>query len=514
MAHTARRFSSGKMLCHYFTDRKECGLSSPESDPNMAGKQGNPLSRIFTDTFAYGVTAYMGIIASIILTPFYTRKLGPEIYGVLDIFNVWIGLATLVVPLSLRTGIIRFWSDIEDDGQKRSKYLGTIHFTTLMLTAVYLGGMLLVRDQWMQLFFERTDLTQEFYLALVIVCLQVFVTNLQSILVAQLERGKIVLVSSVAFLILSGLGFYLVYILDYGVSGFLFASAVSNCFSFLAYAAYTRRFLALSWDQKIAAEVLRYTVNFLSVVLLFQMTNLLDRYLIKTWFGMESVGVYSIALRIAGFLTLITGAFQKAWLPFALNAQKKDQDVKAVFSRIHNAVVMMLALLCFGIILFRQELLMIFAPDFTGADLLVPWLVIYYFVNGIGPIYAFGIHLSKKTQLLSKAGAVSFLLNVVSSILLLKVIGIQGIAAGTLISGLAWTYLRYYYGNRQFEVSYNLILPWAVMIGLTVISLLTIYPVNLPVAQLVLIKSLVFFSIGGIMAFRYKRTLYELVARK
>ena len=52
----------------------------------------------FNDTLVYGVTGYLGLVASFFLTPFYTRILTKEDYGLLDLFNVWNSFFALVLP--------------------------------------------------------------------------------------------------------------------------------------------------------------------------------------------------------------------------------------------------------------------------------------------------------------------------------------------------------------------------------------------------------------------------------
>ena len=68
----------------------------------------------FNDTLVYGVTGYLGLVASFFLTPFYTRILTKEDYGLLDLFNVWNSFFALVLPLGLFTAILRLYKDFKN----------------------------------------------------------------------------------------------------------------------------------------------------------------------------------------------------------------------------------------------------------------------------------------------------------------------------------------------------------------------------------------------------------------
>jgi O-antigen/teichoic acid export membrane protein len=76
------------------------------------------ISSLLKDTFVYGITRYLSLFSALLLTPLYTRYFLKSEYGVLDIFNTWVGFASVIVPLGLIASILR----LLPESKKNIKY--------------------------------------------------------------------------------------------------------------------------------------------------------------------------------------------------------------------------------------------------------------------------------------------------------------------------------------------------------------------------------------------------------
>ncbi len=437
------------------------------------------IRRLISDSVVYGITRYLTVFAALFLTPFYTRIFTKTEYGIQDFFNVWNNFAIIVLPLGLVNTTIRWWVDIKDKPHEKKLVLGTNLSLLAGLCLIYSAIMILLRPLFLSTFIgdfetggDRNVLLNEIYfLCIYIAVASVLVSYFQNIQRSKFDKWGYAAVSLSSFFILTLGGFVFVKYFDQGIEGFYRAAAIGITVALLLSAFFVRKEIYFDYDSSTAREVLSYGFNFMTVMVMFQATNILDRYLIKTFVGLENNGVYSIGKRIADILLFVSYSFQMVWLPNAMEI-KNDPNAKKVYSRVHDFYVFALGLFFLTILLFRKELIDFFAPNYHDAFNMIFYLGIYNLLNGIGPIYTVGMHITKQTKYLTYAAIVSIIFHTITGILLVRHFGIDGIAIGCMVGGIIWTGLRYYFSQRLFKVDFSWRL-FSVMIALCILFFLT-----------------------------------------
>lgn len=412
--------------------------------------------KLFGESLVYGIARYASFVAAIFLTPIYTRLLTKADYGIMDVFNKWNAFALAILPLGLFSSLIRFYPEIQDKVDARKRHLGSLFVTLLFLCLIYLILMLLIQPVFLELFvdraFENINAIYVFSIGIVICqvlfhfCLQILRVNHKS-----LQYG---LLSLLNFAILSSLGFYFIYFSGENIIGFFRASLIAAVVAVIAACFVVRNNLFLHFHTPTTKKMLRYGMHFLSVFFLFQITDLVDRYLIKEHYGLEEVGIYSIGTRIAGFILLATGALSLAWMPRAIEIDE-DKDADRIYRRMFNGYVIAGFMMVAFIIIFRHELLRIFAPDYLAAGEIIAILAVFNFLTGFVYVFTIGIQLSKKSWAISISAGIAVIVKVILSILLVERFGIEGIATASLIEVLIWIAIQHYFSQKFRRIPFN-----------------------------------------------------------
>lgn len=412
------------------------------------------IKNLMKDGFVYGMTRYIGVVAAIFLTPLYTRMIPRFDYGIMDIFNVWIGFFTLLIPVGLIQALPRLWMDSRNDELALKNILGNFNSLILIFTLTFLVVSLSLKFLFESLIIQSTGFSHIYYLSICIAVLQVIYTQQLAILRQLFYRRLYIAISLLNLAIITLFGFTLVYYYEMGIRGFFLASVFAFSVTVIFSLYVNRRYFVLRFDKPLLSSMLRYSSPLLYVAIFFSLSDITDRFIINHFMTTSDVGLYSVGARIASIPLFFTTAFSTAWFPRIFSIKDPGERNKEILNT-HRLALLFFGSIFLSVVLFRTELIRFFAPSYTDAFSLILLLSLAYVINGMGPVYAVGIHLEKTTAVLLKGALISVLANAVLSIILLRYYGINGVAAGTLLGAFLWTWLRFRYGQKKLKLSFS-----------------------------------------------------------
>lgn len=469
------------------------------------------LKRLLGDSFIYGFTGYLSVLAGIILTPIYSRILTKTEYGILDIFNTWNTFAMAIIPLGLISSIITFYPDVKDDPTQRKKLLGTILTTIFFFSFIYAIIMLLFKNIIIS-YIAEPNVTEIFHHSIFIVIMSLFFAYTKVIQQAKFKKYNFAIIALFNFILLSTLGFLFVYYYRMGVLGFYRASSVSISLTVILSFFMTKKDIFFDFDRIILKKVLTYSIHFLSVFFLFQVINIIDRYILLHYSTIEDVGIYNIGSKISGIIKIVFSAFAVAWFPIAMNI-KNNENAKETYQLVHNVYFTVSLVLISALLFFRKELILFFAPSYMEAYNIIGILALAYAINGSIFVYSLGLHIKKETKYLTSSAIISVFTNVISSVVLMKIIGIDGVAWGTLIGAFMWIFSQHYYSQKVYPIKFNY--RYAIGVILTIAGLIFLVPyaedlLNLQLYAGVLIKASIFIMLSIPLYFYLKKGLKKI----
>jgi O-antigen/teichoic acid export membrane protein len=275
-----------------------------------------------------------------------------------------------------------------------------------------------------------------------------------------LERAKYFVFTSISSLLLSaGLTLYLLTVLKKGV----LALIVGNLIGLIVTVIMVLPVFIKKSTFKLSHSTLIPPLKYAYPLLLSEYSNLLiqsgDRYVLRIFNSVSTVGLYSFGYQIAGILqTALVTPLKQALQPVVL---KQEEDPEAIRHFLRTGATYFYLIgcaACLLISLFSREILMLFARKeaFWAAWVIVPIITYSYVQHGLGNFVGWGMGLMKKSFHVSGIVLIAASVNIGLNFLFVPQWGMLGAAFATMLSYIVWNFLKAYYSakfyNLHFEV--------------------------------------------------------------
>jgi O-antigen/teichoic acid export membrane protein len=432
------------------------------------------------DLIRYIPAAVIPFILGFIAVALYTRLLSPSEYGFYTlVFSTALFIETLAFSW-MNQSILRYYERYRQNGAEF--FFGTHIFGFLVIAAVTTGVLLIILPALAGVL-DRRLYALAFLLPLVVFCQAgaklMFVferVRRESVRYSfQLSTHSVVkLLGSLAFICFFGMQ----------AGGILLGIALAGAMIFIFEGARTVREYRLGWrsfDRRIFRKFLRYGFPLLALSLVNLVLTLSDRYLIEYFLGSAQVGIYAAGCRVAetvvsGFVMFLT----LASFPALIEAYEQEgrQRARALMRDLLSFYLILLVPAVVGMTVLSDHIIGVFlGQDFRAASGPLPWIAAGKFFLGLGIYYAKSFELREKTSILPLIYLAPAGLNVLMSLWLIPMYGINGAAISTFISCLICFILMVGAGARLIRWAF----PWK--IGLEVAgasALMTVLILLLP----------------------------------
>jgi len=413
------------------------------------------MSRIGRHGLIYGAGLALSKVVAFIMLPVYTRYLTPADYGVLQLIQTVLEVASIFAGSRLGAGIFRFYHKAATD-EERCRGLSTAVMVlaisyALATTAMYafapaiarhaLGGaqdVALVRIAGMSLAFEGLFLVPLAYLRL----------RDQSLLY--------VVVTTVQLLLQVGLNLVFVVGMRLGAKGVLLSTLLVNVLTGVVLIVYLVKGVGLRFSERAARDLLRFGIPFVGTQVATFILTFGDRFFLREVSDTTAVGLYGLAYQF-GFLLAMLGEapFSLVWEPVRFEiAKRPDRDELYARGFIYfNVLLLTVAVL---ITLFVGDFLRIAAtPAFLPARDLVPIIVIAYVLQSWTLMHNVGIQVRERTEFYTLATWAGAIVAFVGYALLIpRLLGL-GAALATMVSFGVRELAVYVLSQRLWPVRYR-----------------------------------------------------------
>ena len=278
-------------------------------------------------------------LISFLLLPLYTYCIhDPGDYGYFDICLSLCLMLVPVVTLQMREGAFRFMMATAADDDVSRRQIATVVYQSLatsigatLLIALAMGLTLHIRLFWPTVAMLVTFSIHE--------------------VVAQmcrgLKRNDVYVQGNIACaLVTAVVSAILLLVFHGGVESIFWANVLGHVAGIglcEARARTLRLCLGAKVDTKtVRKELLRYCLPMIPLTLCWWMTVNSDRLLIKHFLGLDSNGVYAVAMRFSAVIHALALIFYQTWQESAIT-QFKSKDRDAYYSRVYNVYIFALA---------------------------------------------------------------------------------------------------------------------------------------------------------------------------
>ncbi|MBE6556569.1 MAG: hypothetical protein E7664_02355 [Ruminococcaceae bacterium] len=388
----------------------------------------NRYKKLVCNTAILGLGKMASKLIVLLLTPLYTAILSPEQFGTADILAQTANLIIPIACIGICDGIFRFAMDA--DNRKTVFSTGLCLLMMASAATACLVPLLGLFDLF------------EGYVALV--GAYVLSANFHSLLAQYLRaKGKTTLfavqgIINTALTVLLNLLFLLVF--DMGVLGYVLSVVVADAtvaVCLFLFAGLWRDFSPRAFSKQSAKELLAFSIPYIPTAMLWLVTSVSDRYIVRYYSGAAETGLYTAAYKIPTLLSLLCGVFIEAWQLSAVKDATEEQR-SGFFGKVYASYMGIIFLIASGLIAFCRVFTNILLADaYADAWQYIPLLVLATafsaLVSFMGSVY-FVEKKSVYSMMTSLAGAV---VNVILNFVLIPEHGAMGAALATVISYVA-----------------------------------------------------------------------------
>lgn len=405
----------------------------------------------FKDSFVYGVSSGVENVLRLVLIPIYIRGLTTEEFGAYGLIEVFINTMIWIVNGGIHSAIVRFGEKYE---KKAPEYLAT----GLVMTIVS-GGFSIVLFSFFASPLSRVIIGKETYKGIFILGSYLLPLMMIKLSIEGIWRirGYSVFLSFYRIIITAvELGAALLFISKWrqGLNGLLYARLAANSVAAIVGLIYFGISFKIK-DIKIArlGPMLKYSLPLIPHRVAIQLNTGAVRYILQIGAGLNAVGIYTMAYKVAAQTNLLLTPISEAFEAYVYN-NYKSIDGKY---RIQRASLIFISWVTFvGIVVFLLAPWLIRFFDKSGsynsAVRIVGILVIGMIFDGYYRIASFGIFLKKATYLLPFITGLTVVINIGLGIYLIRAFGLDGAAIAFVISILVKFLISYWQTMKIFPV--------------------------------------------------------------
>jgi len=410
------------------------------------------LTKLFRHAAVYGVGRILSKGISLLLVPFYTYYLTPADYGVMEILNLAVLLAGMVVGLGMSSGLMRYYYATEDE-QRRHELV-----STALLFAVLSAGAMTAPAFLFAGHYSQALLGSYRYATLLRLAATQFFFSLSSdigwvYLRAKQRSGLYVTLTQLFLAISMGLTIYLVAARKMELAGVFWGNAVAAAVLWIILVAITVRETGVHFVPSQFKEMVHFGSPMIFTWVAAYVLNYSDRFFLQRFSDLSVVGIYSLAYKF-GYMVNMLGVqpFLLIWEAQAYEIAKRDNS-KEVFSRIFTYWSLVLISVGFLLSLFIREAFGILVNQrFGPAYLMVAPIAFAYVIQGIGVYFEAGLLIQKKSKTIATIGVACMIACLAIQSVLIYLWKSWGACASTVLSFVLFGIVTYIYSQREYPI--------------------------------------------------------------
>jgi len=435
---------------------------APEAPPQappapQASGQSQSFRRLGRDTAVYLAGNVLARAVSFIMLPVYTRYLTPKDYGILQILDLAVDIAAILISAGATSGAMRFYFKATTE-ERRKEILSTAFIVQALMTGLGALVLFIAAPLIWKHGLSGEGSTTMVRIAAANFCLGSIMGAPMTLLMVRQQSGQYVAVNLVKLVCQLSLNILFVVVLRWGPQGVLLSSLFTYSLLGIGTSAYLLRHTGFRFRLDIWRDFRRYGVPYQftkagTFILAFG-----DRFFLEHYHNLAVVGIYGIAYQFGFLLTgNVSTPFLRAWGPqrhMLVNLPKAERDAK--YNRGFRYGSLMLVTAAVGISLFIQPVLRVMVTEeFRSAAPMVPVVLAAYLMQSWTYIVEFGIGISEKTRYSTYATWISVVVCVVLYWLLIPPLAGMGAAVATLVALTVRMLLHYHYSQRLWHVAYD-----------------------------------------------------------
>lgn len=383
---------------------------------------------LIVNILVFGIGTVGSKIIMFILLPIYTIYLTTSELGVAELVVNYMNFLYPIASINIMSAMLRYSMDEEQDKRR------------VLQNAVFVVCAGVIVISLIMSLIHTGSAVEDWKPHLIIM---LFVYSMQQVLstfAKALDQTKICTVGN---LIYTGalLGFSIIFLalLHMGTMGYLISMIAANLVSILYYC-FALKILRYVYfgrpDGKLLLEMILFALPLMVESLSGWIATFCDRFVLEYFMGTESVGIYSVASKLPSLIAAFASVFMSAWVLSAIKEYEAGSDRTFSNQVFRKFSAVFMAWAAFVIYICKWLMMLLARGDFSESWKYAPLLLCSAVFGGFGNFFAAFFTSAKKNTSLMISTLLGAVINMVTNIILIPIMGIQGATLTTMLSQL------------------------------------------------------------------------------
>jgi O-antigen/teichoic acid export membrane protein len=398
---------------------------------------------------------------SFIILPLYSNLISTTDFGNYSLLISVYAIVQVLFQFGMFGALNKFY--IEEKSENKKMLIFSCILNSIIIIAVFSTLVLwLLSSEISILIFNSYDFRGLLILTFAALFFETLSFYIISLLKTMGLAKRVVAYSAAGAILNLLLNILFVFFLRLSVYGIILAQLFSAIVLLMILLPVIKHMYLFRIDKNILKVVIKFSLPLLLANLFMAGSNVADRFILNIYSGKEQVGLYSFAYRIALIMSILIASYTMAWNPYSLRLYYSS-EYQSTFGKILNKLVAVSCLLLLTVSLLAGYLfdlhflgLTFFNPDYRAGIVIIPIVMIGYIFNGISSYFSVYPSVSNKSYHFTISELIAFLVNVISNIILIPLLGIIGAALSTalgFIFGAAYLFMISY---RVIKIEYHI----------------------------------------------------------
>jgi O-antigen/teichoic acid export membrane protein len=391
------------------------------------------LQQLVGESAIYGISSMLNRFVSIFLVPLYTQLLAPEEYGKLSLVNSTYYFVTTLAVFAMDSASARWYYD--SNSEEHRKPVMATWFWFQLGTSAALAVLLLLLSPWLSSNLLENPNQYLLFIVPALGLLTAILPNMVTNWLRYQRKAKHTMVFTICNVLLTvGLNMLLVLGLRWGILGILVATVASNLLASVYVFFLMKDWIALRlFSRTLLYDMLKYAYPLVPTAFAFWILNSSSTFVINHYHNKTEVGLFQMGNMLASAVSMVVGAFQMAWGPFAFSILDKP-EAKRVYAWVLIGYTAIMCTAALALSLFAREILILFTqPEYYAASSVASILGFNSIIYGFAFIGIIGCNVQKDNKPLAWSVFAAALVTGILYWILVPMIGKEGAALSTCI---------------------------------------------------------------------------------
>jgi O-antigen/teichoic acid export membrane protein len=408
---------------------------------------------LFKNTFLYTMAQLINGIIPFLLLPVLTKYLSPSDYGVISIYNSYIGLLSIFVGIGISGAIEISYFKMRIDEFK--KYLSNAIFLLLLFFIIVFGVVYVFENT----IIEFVNIPTIWYYIAVTVSFFQIITFINLALWRVNHEAKYFALYSVLLTmanIVISLIFIILYKLEWEGRLIGISSAIILFGMLSVVLIILRGYLTFNISSIYIKDIFKFSVSLIPHRLALWIKSSINIFLITSIVGIEHTGLYTISLQLGMVVNIFSSAFNSAYGPY-LFEKLKSPTYKIKLHLVKFIYTYSIFIFLFSIIIgntFIYIIPYVLDVKFHDSVMYVLGISISYSIHAVYLIIVNYLFFIKKNNHISFVTVISSIFHFLISYFLINIYGISGAIYASILSSVLMLILIWMIMNKFYDM------PW------------------------------------------------------